>query len=86
MGDVMARDGKYEEAKAHYRRALDTMAPPRFVDGLESIAQICELQADFAGAIAALEEELEVFEKEWNFSTGETADKVRREISRLRKL
>ena len=86
MGDVMAKSGRYEEAKANYRKALDTMAPPRFVDGLESIAQICELQADYAGAVAALEEELEVFEKEWNFSTGETADKVRREIARLRKL
>ena len=84
MGDVMARSGNYEGAKSYYRKALDTMAPPRFVDSLESIAQICELQGDIDGAVAALEEELELFEKEWNFSTGETADKVRREIARLR--
>ena len=86
MGDVMARSGCYEEAKSFYRKALDTMAPPRFVDGLESIAQICELQGDISGAIAAYEEELELFHKEWNFTTGETADVVRREIVRLKKL
>ena len=32
------------------------------------------------------EEELELFRTEWNFSEGETADKLRREIDRLRKL
>lgn len=85
MGDVMAKSGRYEEAKQFYRRALETMAPPRYVDGLESIAQICELQGDISGAIAAYEEELELFCKEWNFTTGETADVVRREIARLKK-
>ena len=85
MGDVMARSANYEEAKRFYRKALDTMAPPRFVDGLESIAQICELQGDIPGAIAAWEEELEIYDKEWHFTTGETADMVRREIHRLKK-
>jgi len=85
MGDVMARCAEYEKAKQYYRKALDTMAPPRYVDGLESIAQICELQGDISGAIAAYQEELEVFDKEWNFTTGETADVVRREIARLKK-
>lgn len=85
MGDVMARCASYEEAKAYYRKALDTMAPPRFVDALESIAQICERQSDYSGAIAALEEELEIYNKEWHFTTGETADAVRREITRLKK-
>ena len=85
MGDVMAQSGEYDKAKDYYRKALDTMAPPRFVDGLESIAQICELQDDIPGAIAALEEELTVFAQEWHFTTGETADVVRREIARLKK-
>ncbi len=85
MGDVMARSADYEQAKQFYRKALETMAPPRFVDGLESIAQICELQGDIPGAIAAYQEELEIFDKEWHFTTGETADIVRREIARLEK-
>lgn len=85
MGDISALAGDYDEAKAYYRKALDTQKPPRYVDALESIAQICELQGDYAGAVAALQEELEVDEKEWNFTTGETADMVRREITRLKK-
>lgn len=86
MGDVMAKSGEYEKAKQFYRKAMDTMAAPRYVDGLESIAQICELQGDFAGAIAAYEEELEVDAKEWNVTTGETVDEVYRQIERLKKL
>lgn len=85
MGDVMARSGCYEKAKGYYRKAFDTMAPPRYVDGLESIAQICELQGDIPGAIAAYQEELEVFDREWHFTTGETADIIHREIARLKK-
>ena len=85
MGDVMARNADYEAAKGYYRKALDTMAPPRYVDGLESIAQICERQGDISGAIAALEEILELYEKEWHFQSGETYDAVRRNIARLEK-
>ena len=85
MGDFMARRADYETAKLHYRRALETMAPPRYVDSLECIAQICEIQGNYPGAIAALEEELALDASDWNFTTGETADAVRREIARLKK-
>lgn len=86
MGDIMARSGEYEQAKAYFRRALDIQEPPRFCDPLESIAQVCELQRDIPGAIAALKEELELQEREWNITTGETADVVRRNIARLEKM
>ena len=85
MGNVMAQTGNYEAARAHYRTALDMQEPPRYLDALESIAQICEVQNDLPGAIAALEEELEYLDTEWHCTTGETADAVRREIARLRK-
>lgn len=84
LGNFMARGQEYEKAKAFYRRAFAQMEAPRFVDPLESIAQICEIQGDYAGAVAVLTEELDIFEKEWHFATGETADVVRREIARLR--
>ena len=85
MGDFMARCARYEDAKAYYRKSLEIMKPPRYVDSLECIAQICEIQGDYTGAIAALEEELELDASDWNFTTGETADVVRREIERLKK-
>lgn len=85
-GDIMARSGEYEKAKAYYRRAMDVAKPPRFCDYLESIAQVCELQRDIPGAIAALNEVLDVQREEWNVTTGETADIVRRNIARLEKM
>ena len=67
------------------RKALAVGQPPRYVDPIISIAQILELHGDFAGAIAAREEELEMYKTEWNFTEGETADAVRRDIARLKK-
>lgn len=84
-GDIMARTGEYEKAKAYYRRAMDVAKPPRFCDYLESVALVCELQGDFPGAIAALNEVLKVQQEEWHVSTGETADVIRRNIQRLEK-
>ena len=86
QADYLARDGRYEEAIRLHRKALEVGQAPRYVDPLESIAQICEIQGDYAGAIGALEEELQLFAREWNFTEGETADAVRREIARLKEL
>lgn len=84
MGSIMARSGRYEEAKGYFRQALEVQEPPRFVDALESIAAACERQGDFSGAAAALEEELALLAGEWDTTAGESVDKVRREIARLR--
>lgn len=85
LGNMMAQTGNYEAAKANYRKALDMQDAPRYLDALESIAQICEVQNDIPGAIAAWKEELEYLGKEWDCTTGETADVVRRQIARLEK-
>ena len=84
VADYLARDGRYEESIQWHRKALAVGKPPRYVDPIVSIAQILELQGDYAGAIAAREEELEMYRTEWNFTEGETADAVRRDIARLR--
>lgn len=86
MGDLCARNGEYEQAKNHYRHALELEESPKFTDPLESIAQVCELQGDIPGAIAAFKEELEVQCEEWHTTTGETTDIVRRNITRLEKM
>lgn len=84
MGDVMVRAGRYEEAKEHYRKALETQEAPRYTDGTTSIAHVCEIQGDWAGAIAAHEWELEILRTEWDTTDGEQIDYHRREIARLR--
>lgn len=85
MGDYMARAGRWEEAKAHYRRSMDVQTKlPRYTDGVTSIAQICEIQGDIDGAIAACEEELEILRTEWSITSGEQMDQFYREIARLK--
>lgn len=85
MGDYMAKIGRYEEAKAHYRKSMEVQTKlPRWLDGLTSIAHICEIQGDWDGAIAAHEEELQLLRDEWKITSGEEADSHHREIARLR--
>lgn len=86
MGDAMVRTGRYGRAKEHYRRAFELQPAPKYVDSLESIAQVCQLEGDIPGAVAALEEEVAVLAEQWDTRTGETVDKVRWEINRLKAL
>ncbi len=83
IGDFLVRSERYTEAIGYFRRALEVMPSPRWCDPIESIAQVYELMGDLPAAIAAWKEELTMFETEWDFTTGETADVVRRQIARL---
>ncbi len=85
LGDMQARTGAYETAKRYYRKAIQIQSEPRYCDPYDSIAQVCELQGEYQEAIDVLNEELEVMAAEWNTSTGETSDAVRRTIARLEK-
>ena len=84
LGDVAAMELRYADAIDCYRSGIELQQSPKYVDGFESIAQICELMGDDQAAIGALEEELELLKQEWNTTEGETADVVKREIARLR--
>ena len=83
MGDIRARQGRYEESKVCYRRYLSLQQPPRYTDGCTAIAQICEIQGDHAGAIAAVREEIAILASDWNTTTGETVEQHLRNITRL---
>ena len=83
MGDIHAHAGHYEEAKACYRRYLSLQQPPRYTDGCTAIAQICEIQGDYAGAIEAIRQEIDLLASDWDTTTGETVDQHLRNITRL---
>lgn len=83
MGEYRIKEGKYEEAKALFRHAMDVQETPKMCDPLDCIAQLCEIQGDYAGALAANRELLEVNEKMWNFTEGESIDSIHRDIARL---
>lgn len=86
IGDLLTLAGEYDTAKAHYRRSIELLPMPRYVDPIDSLAQCCEMDGDIEGAIAARKFELEVSDKDWNCTTGETVDYIHREIARLGKL
>lgn len=84
-GDILARMGKYEEAKACYRKYLDLQNAPRYTDGCSATAQICEIQGDYAGAIQATREEIALLASDWDTTTGETVEQFLRKIAELEK-
>ncbi len=83
IGDIFARIGEYEKAKYYYRQYTVHQNPPRYTDSLTSIAQLCEIQGDYAGAIDAIREEIKLLADDWNTTTGETVDQHLRNIERL---
>ena len=84
LADYFLRSGLYKDAEQYYRKAIDIQNSPRYTDSFEALAQFYEIRRDYPAALSAVEELLDVFNKEWNFITGETADIIRREISRIK--
>lgn len=85
MADFFTRSRRYKEAEVYYRKAIEIQKAPRYTDPFEALAQFYEMRGDYAAAIRTLEEDLEVCDREWHFTTGESADSIRREIERLKK-
>lgn len=83
IADYLLRSGEIGKVAAYYRKAIDIQAAPRYTDPFEALAQFYEMTEDYDSAIRILREQLYVFETEWHFTTGETADSVYREIARL---
>lgn len=84
MGDVYARQGAFEQAIAMYEKAMEIQKPPKMVDALEAIAQVCERMGDPQRGAEALEREIVILKEDWNTTSGETVDSVRREIEQLK--
>ena len=83
IGDYLLRDGQVDKVACYYRKAIDIQKAPRYTDPFEALAQFYERIGDYEAAIGVLREDLEIFDKEWNFTEGESADVIRREITRL---
>jgi len=86
IGDFQTQIGDYTTAKESYRRSIEIMGVPHYADPIDSLAQVCEMDNDIQGAITTRMYELEVAEKEWGDTTGESVDFIYREIARLKKL
>ena len=83
IGNFQTQLEEYADAKESYKRAFDLLKTPRYIDPIDALAQVCEMDGDIEGAIAAKKLELEIADKDWGDTTGESIDCIHREIKRL---
>ena len=83
VGDLFTQRQEYDKAVSWYRRAQEMQPAPKFVDSAESIAHICEIRGDRAGAAAAYREQLRLLEQDWGIVSGEEHAKIERAIQKL---
>ena len=84
LGDIYTQRQEYDKAVAWYRRGQEMQPSPKFTDSARSIAHICEIRGDKAGAIAAYREELRLMREEWGIVRGEECEEVERAIQKLK--
>lgn len=84
--DSLAKLARYDEAMEGYRKALALQPSPRYCDIPEAMAQIAEIQKDYATAISMRELCVKTCREEWAIDEGETLDFHMRQIWRLRGL
>ena len=83
LGDFYTQRQEYEKAIAWYRRGQELQPSPKYTDSAMSIAHICEIRGDKAGAIAAYREQLRLMREEWGIVSGEECESVERAIRAL---
>ena len=83
MGDVMVQENDYDKAISYYRQAFNTQPLPRYTDSLASIAHIYEICEKTEEAIQTYEEMLILLKGEWQMTSGEVVDDIKRTMTRL---
>ena len=83
VGDLFTQRQEYDKAVSWYRRAQEMQPAPKFIDSAESIAHICEIRGDRAGAADAYREQLRLLEQDWGIVSGEEHAKIERAIQKL---
>jgi tetratricopeptide (TPR) repeat protein len=83
LGDIYTQRQDYDRAIAWYRKGQALQPSPKFTDSAVSIAHICEIRGDKAGAIEAYREQLRLLREEWGIVSGEEREAVERAIQRL---
>lgn len=86
MGDSMAYICEYDKAIYYYKKAYELQPSPKYTDSPWSIAQIQEIQGDYAGAIEALHKMLYTLKNDWKIEEGAEVERIHREILRLKKM
>ena len=85
LGDIYTLRQEYDKAIEWYRKGQAIQPSPKYTDSAASIAHICEIRGDKAGAIAAYREMLHLMKEEWGIISGEECEEVERAIERLKR-
>lgn len=83
LGDIYTQRQEYDKAIEWYRRSQNLQPSPKYTDSATSIAHICEIRGDKAGAVLAYQEVLRILSEEWGIVSGEVRDEVDRAIQKL---
>ena len=83
LGDIYTQRQAYDKAVEWYRKGQQMQPAPKFTDAATSIAHICEIRGDRAGAVAAYREVLRILREDWGVVSGETRDEIERAIRKL---
>lgn len=83
LGDIYTQRQDYDRAIEWYRRGQELQPSPKYTDSAMSIAHICEIRGDKAGAIEAYREQLRLMREEWGIVSGEDREAVERAIRKL---
>ena len=83
LGDIYTQRQDYDRAVEWYRKGQALQPSPKYTDSAMSIAHICEIRGDKAGAIAAYREVLRLMREDWGIVSGEERDAVERAIRKL---
>lgn len=81
--DSLAKSAHYDEAVLYYEKSMELQPKPRYCDMPEAVAQISEIQGDFAKAVSMRKRCVEICREDWGITEGEVTDLHRREIQRL---
>ena len=83
LGDIYTLRQDYDRAIEWYRKGQELQPSPKFTDSAMSIAHICEIRGDKAGAAAAYREQLRLMREEWGIVSGEEREAVERALRAL---
>ncbi|MBQ6427215.1 MAG: helix-turn-helix transcriptional regulator [Oscillospiraceae bacterium] len=83
LGDIHTLRQEYDKAIEWYRRGQELQPSPKYVDSAVSIAHICEIRGDKAGAAAAYKEALRLMKEDWGIISGEERKELERAVRKL---
>ena len=83
LGDIYTQRQAYDKAVEWYRKGQQMQPAPKFTDAATSIAHICEIRGDKAGAVAAYREVLRILREDWGIVSGEVRDEIERALRKL---